>query len=324
MHLFTELFIYANLSSKRLFCVNQVMNKMHEFSLRHLRCVNCKSELELQVFDESDEIDEGIILCKNCNSKYPIVSKVPILWTALPSYFSNRVQLGGNLMNSVKTPKLKTMIKDSLAEIHKNLEDVTNLEKRWLVTYKNSLKSKFYSHMKNYLEKIPKSKLVLEHGCSIGHVTKILAQKHEMVFGIDQSFDAIVEAKKNNRKNMDFFVANSLFPPFEDRKFDLVVGLNVLELIEPLDFLKIVRSQLKGILILSDPYDFERGKNSVRVRLDSKSLRNELKKHGFSFIQKTEKPSFIPWKLNVNNRLSLHYLVDLIIARNSTRVSFDS
>lgn len=227
-------------------------------------------------------------------------------------------------MNNVKNSKLKTMIKKSLAKIYKNLEDLTNLEKRWVITYKNSFKSKFYSHIKNSLEKIPKSKLVLEHGCSIGHVTKILAQKHEMVFGIDQSFAAIMEAKKNNRKNMDFFVANSLFPPFGDRKFDLVVGLNVLELIEPLDFLKVVLSQVKGILMLSDPYDFERGKNSVRVRLDPKSLRNELKKHGFSFIQKTEKPSFIPWKLNVNNRLSLHYQVDLIIARNSTRVSFGS
>lgn len=297
---------------------------MHEFSLRHLRCVNCKSELELQVFDESDEIDEGIISCKNCDSKYPIISKVPILWTDLSSYLSNRVQLGGNLMNDVKNSKLKTMIKKSLAKIYKNLEDLTNLEKRWVITYKNSFKSKFYSHIKNSLEKIPKSKLVLEHGCSIGHVTKILAQKHERVFGIDQSFAAIMEAKKNNRKNMDFFVANSLFPPFGDRKFDLVVGLNVLELIEPLDFLKVVLSQVKGILILSDPYDFERGKNSVRVRLDPKSLRNELKKHGFSLIQKTEKPSFIPWKLNVNNRLTLHYQVDLIIARNSARVSFGS
>jgi len=297
---------------------------MHEFSLRHLRCVNCKSELELQVFDESDEIDEGIILCKNCDSKYPIISKVPIMWADLSSYLSNRAQLGGHLMNNAKNLILKTMIRNSLAKINKNTEDVTNLEKRWVVTYKNRLKSRFYSHIKNSLEKVPKSKLVLEHGCSIGHITKILGQKHEMVFGIDQSFVAIMEAKKNNHKNMDFFVANSLFPPFGDRKFDLIVGLNVLELIEPLDFLKVVVSQLEGVLMLSDPYDFERGKNSVRVRLDPNSLRDELKKHGFVFIHNTENPSFIPWKLNINNRLSLHYRVDLIIARNSSRGSFGS
>jgi len=290
---------------------------MHESSLRYLRCVNCKSELELQIFEKSDEIDEGIILCKNCGAKYPIISKVAILWPNLSAYLSNRIQLGDHLMISTKNSILKTMLKNSLAKINKNLEDITNLEKRWVVTYQNSLKSKFYSHIKNSLKKIPKSRLVLEHGCSIGHITKILAQRHETVFGIDQSFFAILEAKKNIHKNMDFFVANSLFPPFGKSKFELVLGLNVLELIEPLDFLKVVSSQVTGILIISDPYDFERGKNSVKVRLDSKSLRNELKKLGFVFIQKTEKPSFLPWRLKVNERLSLHYRVDLIIARNS-------
>ena len=96
----------------------------------------------------------------------------------------------------------------------------------------------------------------------------------------------------------------------------MIVGLNVLELIEPLDFLKTVSLQVKGILIISDPYDFERGKNSVRLRVDSNSSREELKKLGFVFMQKTEKPSFLPWKLNINERLSLYYRVDLIIAKN--------
>ena len=144
---------------------------MHEFSMKYLRCTNCQFELELEAFEKSDEIDEGIILCKKCGANYPIISKIPILWPNLSSYFSNRAQLGGNLINSTKNPILKTMLKDSLAKINKNLEDMTNLENRWITTYKNSIKSKFYSHIKNFLEKIPKSKLVLEHGCSIGHIT---------------------------------------------------------------------------------------------------------------------------------------------------------
>jgi hypothetical protein len=36
---------------------------MHEFSLEYLRCVNCKSELGLQIFEKSDEIEEGLFLC---------------------------------------------------------------------------------------------------------------------------------------------------------------------------------------------------------------------------------------------------------------------
>jgi len=283
----------------------------------YLRCVNCKSELELQIFEKSEEIEEGIMLCRNCNQNYPIISKVPILWPDITSYFSNRVKLGGYLLNSAKNHALKTMIKNSLVKIDNHKEDITDIEKRWVITYKNSLKSKFYSHIKNTLEKISSSKLVLEHGCSIGNIVKIMGKKHETVFGIDQSFFAILEAKKNYHENVDYFVANSLVTPFGDPKFDLVLGLNVLELIEPLDFLNVVIDQLDGILMLSDPYDFERGKNSVKVRVDSKTIRDELKKRGFVFIQGSEKPSFLPWTLNINNRLSLNYRVDLIIAKKS-------
>jgi 2-polyprenyl-3-methyl-5-hydroxy-6-metoxy-1,4-benzoquinol methylase/uncharacterized protein YbaR (Trm112 family) len=289
---------------------------MHESSLVYLRCINCKSELELETFEKSDEIEEGILLCKNCGRQFPIISKIPILWSNLSEYLSNRAALGGNFLISIKNSKLKYMVKESLAKINKNHEDISNLEQRWVNTYRNSLKSKFYSRVRQSLKKIPRCKLVLEHGCSIGHITKNLAQKHEIVFGIDQSFFAISEAKKENCKNLDYFVANSLFPPFGDRKFELVVGLNVLELIKPLDFLKVASSQVKGILMISDPYDFERGKNSVKNRVDSKSIRDELKKLGFVFMQKTEKPSFLPWKLNINERLSLHYRNDLIIAHS--------
>ena len=291
---------------------------MKEFSLEYLRCINCNSKLELEVFERTNEVKEGFLLCLNCNSRYPIISKIPILWSDFTSYLSNRAQLGGYLMNQTKNAKLKSFVKKALKKINRQTTDVTQIEKRWVTTYKNSLKSKFYTRVKNSINRLPKSDLVLEHGCSIGYLTRYLAQKHDTVFGIDQSFFAIVEAKKNNVKNLDYFVANSLRPPFGKIKFGLVVGLNVLELIEPLDFLKVISLQLKGTLVISDPYDFERGKDSVKHRVDEKSLRIELKKLGFVLVQNSKKPSFVPWKLNVNSRLSLNYKIDLIIARNST------
>jgi len=291
---------------------------MYKFSLEYLRCVNCNSKLELEVFEKSNEIKEGFLLCLNCDTRYPIISKIPIMWSDFVSYLSNRPQLGGYLMNQAKDTKLKSFVKGSLKKTNRQTTDITPIEKRWVITYKNSLKSKFYNHVKNSIKRLSKSDLVLEHGCSIGYITHYLAQKHGTVFGIDQSFFAIAEAKKNNIKNLDYFVANSLRPPFGKTKFGLVIGLNMLELIEPLDFLKVISSQLKGTLVISDPYDFERGKDSVKHRLDEKSLRAELKKLGFVLARNTKKPSFVPWKLNVNSRLSLNYKVDLIIARNST------
>jgi hypothetical protein len=141
-----------------------------------------------------------------------------------------------------------------------------------------------------------------------------LAKYHGKVFGIDKSFFALLEAKNRNLKNADFFLADSLKHPFGNEKFELSVALNVLELIEPLELLKIITRQTRRFVILSDPYDYERGKHSVKEKLDAKSLRIHLTKLGFKFLQNTGKPSFIDWKLSVNSRLELHYKVDLILA----------
>jgi uncharacterized protein YbaR (Trm112 family) len=292
---------------------------MHQFSLDYLRCVNCYGTLEIEILEQSHEIEEGFLVCNNCSNKYPIISKIPILYSNFTSYLSNRAQLGGYLMNRAKNTKLKSFIKNSLKKITVPSSDVIPLEKRWVITYQNSIKSKFYSHIKDSLDKLPKTDFALEHGCSIGYVTKHLATKHDTVFGIDQSFFAILEAKQNNFKNLDFFVANSLNHPFGKNKFGLIVGLNLLELIEPLDLLNVLSDQASDVILISDPYDFERGTNSVKQTVDSKSLRSELEKRGFVITYNTKRPKFLPWKLNINSRLDLHYKVDLIIAKNNKK-----
>jgi hypothetical protein len=222
-------------------------------------------------------------------------------------------------MIRAKNEKIKSFIKNSLKKIKNSNPDVIPIEKRWVIIYKNNIKSKFYSHIKNSLDKFKKSNLVLEHGCSIGYVTKHLATKHDSVFGIDQSFFAIMEAKQNNFKNLDFFVANSLNHPFGKNKFGLVVALNLLELVEPLDLLNVLSKQANDVILISDPYDFERGTNSVKQTIDSNSLRLELEKRGFIITQNTKKPKFLPWKLNINSRLDLHYKVDLLVAKNNKK-----
>jgi|SRR5579864_3148521 len=289
---------------------------MHNFSLDYIRCVNCNSNLEIEILEQSYEIEEGFLVCNNCGNKYPIISKIPIIQSDFTSYLSNRAQLGGYLMTRSKNEKIKSFVKNTLKKIKNLHSDVIPIEKRWVITYKNSIKSKFYSYIKNSLDKLPKTDFALEHGCSIGYITKYLATKHDTAFGIDQSFFTILEAKQNNFPNLDFFVANSLNHPFGKNKFGLVVGLNLLELIEPLDLLNVLSNQASDIILISDPYDFERGTNSVKQKVDSKSLRSELERRGFVITANTKKPKFLPWKLNINSRLNLNYKVDLIIAKN--------
>jgi Methyltransferase domain len=263
----------------------------------------------------SEEIQEGFLNCVKCGSRYPVISSVPFMLKDFSLYLSIRMTLGGQLMLMAKSQKMKSFVKNALGKINNASKDTSDLERNWSGIYKRSMGSKFYTYVKDSLQKLPKCDLVLEHGCSIGSIVRESAKRNSRVFGIDKSFYGILEAKKRQRKNSDFVVADSLNTPFGNQKFDLVIALNLLDIVEPSELLQIVSHQTKRFLVLSDPYDFERGKNSVKSKTSPKELRLYLKNTGFKLIQRTIHPSFIPWKLNVNSRLSLNYKVDLIVAQ---------
>ena len=288
---------------------------MHEFSLNFLRCVRCGSKLELDVFKKETEIEEGILECKKCTLCFPIIQKIPIIWDDFSKYISERMVLGGKLYNSVSHDKMKKFLKHSLSNSKRNTDDRTTLEERWSKIYQNSQKSKFYSIIKNKLDTMTKSKLVLEYGCSIGILGSFLTDSNQNVFGIDRSFSAISIAKKTQKDNLDYFVADLMSDVFGKTKFDLILALNILELVEPKDLLQHISKQLQGNFVISDPYDFDRGKNSVKNPLDELALRTSLEELGFAITAKTKKPSYLTWNLKLNPRTTLNYKVDLIIAK---------
>ena len=284
-------------------------------SLEFLRCVKCGAKLELDTFESGKEIIEGLLECKKCKLEFPIIQKIPILWDDFSNYLSSRRILGGKLYKLTNSPKLKSFVKKSLKSKD---NDRSKLEEKWARIYQNSKTSKFYSEIKKNLDSLPSSKLVLEHGCSIGIVTSHLANSNELVFGLDRSFSAIEYAKKQFKENLDYFVADSLSPVFGKLQFDLVLALNVLEIIEPQVLLKSISKQItRGHFVISDPYDFDRGPASVKNPIDASSLRMNLKNLGFKISNSTKKPTFIPWNLKINPRATLNYKVDLVIAQKS-------
>jgi uncharacterized protein YbaR (Trm112 family) len=289
---------------------------MLDSSLEFLRCVRCSSKLELDVFKTDQEIEEGLLKCKKCTLKFPIIEKIPILWNNFPVFLSSHKKLNGKLYRLIKNQTLKDFFKSSLSEIKPADEDRTALEERWTRIYQNNKNSKFYSTIKNNIDTLQKSNLVLEHGCSIGIMTSYLADTNKMVFGIDRSFSALQVAKESSKNNLDYFVADSLSSIFGKLQFDLILGLNILELIEPSELLKYISKQISsGYLVLADPYDFDRGSNSVKKPLDESTLRTTLKNFGFKITPKTKNPSFISWNLKLNPRATLNYKVDLIIGK---------
>jgi len=288
---------------------------MIQSSLEFLRCVKCGAKLELDIFESGKEIEEGILQCKKCNLEFPIIQKIPVLSDNFSKYLSSRRILGGKLYKLSSSSKLKSFVKKSL-----NAKDTdrSNLEEKWARIYQNSKTSKFYSTIKKNLDSLPSSKLVLEHGCSIGIISSHLANSNDLVFGVDRSFSAIQIAKKQYKSNLDYFVADSLSPVFGKLQFDLVLALNVLEIIEPKVLLKSVSKQItKGYFVLSDPYDFDRGPSSVKNPVTASSLRTNLENLGFKISNSTKNPSHIPWNLKLNPRATLNYKVDLVISKKS-------
>ena len=237
------------------------------------------------------------------------------MWDDFVSYLSRRPSLGGKLMLHSKNQKMKSFLKKTLSQV-KKIDNRANIEDRWVKIYQKSTRSRFYSKVKSSLENLPRAKLVLEHGCSIGTVSEHLSKYNELVFGIDRSFLALSIAKKTSRPNLDYFVADSLHPPFGRQRFGLVVALNLLEIVEPKQLLGVISRQIKsGHVFISDPYDFDRGKNTVRQQLDANLLRAELVKLGFRITANTKRPSYIPWTLQINSRTKLSYKVDFVTAK---------
>lgn len=253
----------------------------------------------------------------NCKLAYPILDSVAVLWNDLASYLYNRPRLGGELLLGAKTPQLKSFVKQALSQGAKNQEDASIIEKSWTRIYQSNANSEFYDAIKKALDF--DVDIALEHGCSTGIMTRHMAQKARQAFGIDKSFYAIREAKNQSIPNADFFVADSIEHPFGQTQFGLVVGLNILELIEPKKLVELFSRQTRknGTLVISDPYDYDRGEKSVKEPLYENDLRQELAKLGLVISEQTKKPSHIQWNLKLHDRANLQYLVDLVIATKS-------
>ncbi len=281
--------------------------------------MKCKGNLSLEILDITSEINEGFFVCPKCQLKFPIISKIPILVVNLNEFLKNRPSLGGFLFESSSTVTMKRFIKNTLSKIKKTENDFFITERRWTQIYLSNKRSSFYKKINFDLSKIPSKNFVIEYGSSIGTISNKLSLYHKHVFGIDISFSALLEAKKNCSENCEYILADIFQYPFGNKKSDLIIALNMFELVEPVFLIKTISKQISsGLVFLSDPYDYDRGKNSVNNPLDENQIRETLFNNGFKIIKNTKKPANLNWNLKINERTQLNYKVDLIIASKSS------
>lgn len=83
------------------------------------------------------------------------------------------------------------------------------------------------------IEQIGKNKTVLDIGCGAGILTNALAQAGHRVHGIDLSPKSLeVAAKHDVTGSVAYQVANAYCLPYEDKTFDVVCAMDVLEHVE--------------------------------------------------------------------------------------------
>jgi len=321
---------------------------MRKQLVRHLACIRhieYKRSLELDMLEPKDgnECTEGFIICEHCGYSYPVIGGIPILLPNISDYVSSRPYLLGRWILSSKSSalreylkKISSAIKPSKAWPTDNYEVEGALYKSYnWAQFDFRENDRFLSSLKWKIDpnelynKVIHSSITnldgaaLDLGCASGYAVLQLAKKFSFVIGLDLSYSFISEARRRmsiaRQGNVEFVVADCLHAPFLHSKFDLVLAMNIIELVDVKQLLGIIHRLLRedGEVVFISPYDYNR--NVLGERTDPQSFRQLIQKSGFKIGDRYKTETFLPWPLKISERTYLFYFVDYFRARKTSK-----
>ena len=265
-----------------------------------IKCVKCRNALSTH-----DTLD--FLLCHVCKVKYPIVYGIPILVYDLKSYLAHRNSVGHTMMR-LCSGAVREFIAGCMPP---DCDDTRGgIERRWAAIYASNSKSPMYDTVSRYMSELSYDSM-LEIGCSTGNLLRRIKYGTAST-GVDRSFPALTYAQKSLPE------ARYILADINGGEFgahDMVAALNILELVEPATLLQFMAAHTTKYMVLADPYDYARGDNTVNVPMNGIEVREYIRDLGFDISRDTAEPSFIPWNIRINSRISMRYKVDIIVAK---------
>lgn len=266
-----------------------------------LQCVKCRGAVAAcgpSCFGE----------CDRCGATYPVVANIPVMVSDLPRYLMRRYSVGLQMMRLCGGT-----VRDYISEcMPANGDDCRgSAERRWAAIYMSNGDSRLYDEVAGRLSGLP-GESVLELGCSVGALAGRMGGT--AMTCVDISFPALVHAARQypHARYVLADVGDGVFGAHGT--YDTVVALNVLDIVEPSVLLKTMARCARRHIVLADPYDYQRGPDTVGGQMSALEVRRYVERLGFGVTDDTKKPSYVPWTIRINARTAVRYLVDVIVA----------
>ncbi|MEE2610095.1 MAG: methyltransferase domain-containing protein [Acidobacteriota bacterium] len=206
---------------------------MRRSALEVLRCPECAGCLTLRAFDETSEVEEGMLTCDFCDRTFPIINAIPRL---LPDvYIHVVVQYHADFFRRWQL--------DPDSFIDRSSKPART---RWLSAERRTIRSysyqwrkfkEMYPHWEQvFLDSIRPitpsffpGKRGLDAGCGFGRSLRYAASYGAEMFGLDLS-EAIEAARDNTRHlpNVHLVQGDIFHPPLAPAVLDFVYSIGVL------------------------------------------------------------------------------------------------
>lgn len=208
--------------------------------LPFLVCPQCQGEMELEVFTEKEEIEEGFFHC-SCGGYYPIVRAVPRLLSGelqkshpeFEAKFGKALPARANISDGQTSAEIEDVLQvQSNYGAHWSRKDV-GLEKpeMWAKHWDWFLKKMGYDQWDEFDDYFRSVNTVLDAGAGRGHKVKklCLVNPDATILGAELS-DSVEEAHKEVREfpNAHIVQADIRNLPFRDGSMDCVICDSVL------------------------------------------------------------------------------------------------